>query len=207
MAGGWTSRGVVCAGLAAALLSAGAAGAADCALHRLEGERIDIRGPAGWVALPGAALPPGAAALRTGPGTRVEIRCAGGVVVTLGEGTEIDLSELAAPADADGVLVRLFRGIAGFVAPEPQAAPIAVATPLAIASIRSTEWHVESARRTGTAVFVRKGRVAVTAGAATVELAPGEGVDVATDGTLPAPHPWGAARIARAGGRLGFGWP
>lgn len=213
------------AALAALLVPAGAAGAAEpraCAVTGLEGNRIEIAAAGGWLPLAGAELPEGPTRLRTGAGTRAEIRCADGLAVTLGPETEIDLSGLVGDPGRP-VLLRLAAGIVGLVAPVAPAGGLAVETPLAIASVRSTEWLVEAGELGATAVFVRAGRVAVTppGGAETWLLGPGEGIDLAPPPAPPTRGPgavaapadaeasvrrWPAERIAAAGARLGFGW-
>jgi hypothetical protein len=181
----------------------------SCAVAGLTGTAIEIDAGSGWRALEGAALPAGAMRLRTGADTRAEIRCSDGIAVTLGIATEVELAALTGAAGPEaGVLIRLARGIIGLVAPERTTMRFEVETPLAIASVRSTEWLVDANPGVEDAVFVRKGLVLVTAGGETYEVRAGEGVTI-----LPSkrakqpPAPWGAARIAAAGARLGHAWP
>jgi hypothetical protein len=156
----------------------------------------------------GEGLLTDAAAIRTGPDTRAEIRCADGLTLTVGVGTEIAVESLIASArPTRNVVLRLLSGIAAMVAPRPRPGRTEIRGPLAIAAVRSTEWLVIAGPDGATAVFVRAGRVAVApaSGAAAV-LRPGEGIDV-----TPADGPrgvvrWGAPRIAAAGEALGFGW-
>lgn len=79
-----------------------------------------------------------------------------------------------------------------------------VVTPQAIAAVRGTRWAVDVADGK-TSVFVVTGRVAVgrAAGGDSVELGPGEGVDVEA-GTGPLTvRQWGAARVAALLARFG----
>ena len=57
-------------------------------------------------------------------------------------------------------------GIAGFVAPQRSWNKFEVATEVAIASVRSTEWLVESDLEGTTAIFTRRGHVDVQVGSA-----------------------------------------
>ena len=144
------------------------------------------------------------AKVSTGPETRVRITCDDGIVVTVGTGTEVNLETLVGPAE--NIVLQLIDGIVGLVAPGGPGG-FDVRTPLAIASVRSTEWLVEHGPADGSAVFVRAGRVAVAprAGGA-VTLGAGEGVSVAPDGTPGEVKTWGEARISRSTGALGFDW-
>ncbi|HEY6632127.1 MAG TPA: FecR domain-containing protein [Rhizobiaceae bacterium] len=79
-----------------------------------------------------------------------------------------------------------------------------VITPQAIAAVRGTKWAVDVADGK-TSVFVVNGRVAVSrqSGGASVELGPGDGVDVEA-GTAPLTlRQWGAARVAALLARFG----
>ena len=73
-----------------------------------------------------------------------------------------------------------------------------------MASVRSTEWLVESTAK-GTGVLSVAGEVTVRslAGGAVV-LRPGEGTDVAPDAAPKAPAVWGAARRQAALARTAF---
>ncbi|MEQ8349568.1 MAG: FecR family protein [Sneathiellaceae bacterium] len=193
------------------LLLAGPAQAAEsvrtCRVERVEGTTVRYRQGEDWVALAVTALPEGATRVETGGDTRVEIRCSDGIVVTIGFGTRVDLSHLTGPQDSRGdVLLDLVDGIIGIVAPEGSWSSFRVRTPLAIASIRSTEWLVEHEAGQATAVFVRRGTVAVEAGGTERALSAGEGVTIAADGQPAAVMNWGQPRIARTAARLGFAW-
>lgn len=145
--------------------------------------------------------------LRTGDATRMHIVCDDGIRVTVGVSTEILLGGLVGPAGADRTIgVKLLTGIAGFVAPERNWGAFEVTTDVAVTSVRSTEWLVETSVDEGTAVFTRKGMVDVQASGATLTLGAGQGVTVAASGTMGAVATWGAARIAQVNAALGYDW-
>ncbi|TVQ58555.1 MAG: hypothetical protein EA355_01560 [Rhodobacteraceae bacterium] len=203
-----------CAALAVALLATGvarnAAAADPACVAAIDGGDAAFQRDGVWSpATPGPL--DGVAAVRTGRDARVEIRCADGLVLTIGVMTEASVESLvASAAPTRNVVVRLFRGIVGLASPAVRRARTEIRTPLAIAAARSTAWLVETDPADGaTAVFAREGRVAVSAPtdpAAGVVLGPGEGVDVtASDGVAPTAR-WGAPRLAEAGDALGFGW-
>ncbi len=78
-----------------------------------------------------------------------------------------------------------------------------VVTPQAIAAVRGTKWAVDAAE-SQTSVFVVHGRVAVgrRAGGGSVNLGPGQGVDVEAAGPLTVKR-WPPARVAALMARLG----
>lgn len=188
------------------------AGAGDlraCAVTGIEGAapRFEIDGF--WYEGTEGDLPGAIARVETGPGTRLEVTCDDGLVVTVGPETVLDLGSIASPDGADGsLMIDLFVGILGIVAPGGDWQGLGARTPVAIASVRSTEWLVEHDAAAGgaTAVFVREGRVEVANAAAGVVLAPGEGVTLGPEGVVNPVKAWGAERIARSTGALGFGW-
>lgn len=200
-----TVRAAVLAILASLGFALPAAAGRDCEVSRLEGDSLSIWQAGTWSELGPGPLPAAAAKLRTGTSARAEIRCDDGLVVTVGVATEVNLEVLVVPGDA-GVLLQLVRGILGLAAPDPVAGGVEVRTPLAIAAVRSTEWLVEHGDAEGSAVFVRAGRVGVRAGTAAVTLGPGEGVTVEPSGAVQPVKRWGAPRIARSTGALGFDW-
>jgi ferric-dicitrate binding protein FerR (iron transport regulator) len=186
--------------LAFLAFAATAASARECMV-------TDQSGPPGTTQ-DGAAVAKGAnvaagAVVVTGPDTRIEITCDDGVVVTVGTATQLDLGNLPAPDDGGNIVLRLLRGISGFDVPRRTWDSFQVETDLAIASVRSTAWLVESKKNT--AVFVRRGAVEVSAADAKVLLTEGQGVDVTVEGLGPTAV-WGEPRIRRAGDALGFGW-
>lgn len=180
----------------------------SCEVVRVEGGSVRYLRGDDWVALTVRELPPGATRVVTGAQTRVRIHCSDGVVIAVGYDTEVDLTRLAGPAgEAESVLLDLYRGIIGILAPQRSWSDFQVRTPVAIASVRSTEWLVQAKAEGGAAIFVRRGTVEVAARTGRALLAAGEGVDVAPDGSLGPVAAWGEARIARSSGMVGFDWP
>lgn len=178
-----------------------------CRVERVEGSTVRYRQGEDWVALAVTELPAGATRVETGDRTRVEIRCSDGIVVTIGFGTRVDLTTLTGQqAQSGDVLLDLVEGIMGIVAPHRTWSSFQVRTPLAIAAIRSTEWLIEHAEEGPTAVFVRRGEVAVAADGDSLLLAQGQGVTIAAAGRPGPVIAWGRQRIARAAAAVGFGW-
>lgn len=144
-------------------------------------------------------------ALKTGPSGRVEVACSDGTHVTVGPDTEIGLGSLVGEqGDNASIGMSLHRGIARFLAPVRTWGTFNVFGPVAVASVRSTEWIMETPKG-GTNVFVRKGVVEVQSKRGnTVQMSATFGVDVAPDGTMSAPKKWGAKRVADVMQRLGL---
>jgi hypothetical protein len=134
--------------------------------------------------------------IRTGPGAKVRIECAGGLVVVIGPRTDIGIDEYLPPQDGSGLgmVLGLLTGIVRLIGPAQPPQRLEVRTRVALAAVRSTDWLVD-AGPAGAGVFAREGRVEVrgTAGG-TVLLDPGFGTDVAPGGRPESPHAWGAAR-------------
>ncbi len=105
--------------------------------------------------------------------------------MTLGPDTEINLGSLVGEQDQNGSIgMSLHRGIARFLAPVRTWGTFNVFGPVAVASVRSTEWIMETPKQ-GTNVFVLDGVVAVQSKRGdNVHLQPTYGVDVAADGTM-----------------------
>jgi hypothetical protein len=143
--------------------------------------------------------------LQTGPSGRVEVTCSDGSQVTVGPDTEINLGSLIGEeGDSNSIGMSLHRGIARFLAPVRTWGTFNVFGPVAVASVRSTEWIMETPKL-GTNVFVMQGVVEVQSRRGqTVRLSPTYGVDVAPDGTMAAPKKWGASRVATAKQKLGL---
>jgi len=143
--------------------------------------------------------------LRTGPGGRVEVTCSDGSQVTVGPDTEINVGSLIGEeGESNSIGMSLHRGIARFLAPVRTWGTFNVFGPVAVASVRSTEWIMETPKL-GTNVFVMEGVVEVQGKRGqTVRLSPTYGVDVAPDGTMAAPKKWGASRVAAAKQKLGL---
>jgi hypothetical protein len=143
--------------------------------------------------------------LRTGSSGRIDVACSDGTRVTLGPDTEINLGSLVGEQDQSGSIgMSLHRGIARFLAPVRTWGTFNVFGPVAVASVRSTEWIMETPKR-GTNVFVLDGVVEVLGKRGdNVRLSPTYGVDVAADGTMGEPKKWGTKRVADVLARLGL---
>lgn len=134
--------------------------------------------------------------LRTGAGSRALIVCADGLQIAIGPGTEMAVRSFVTDESAGirvvlGLLQGITRLIGGLV---EGGRSIEIDTKTAVASVRSTEWLVESTGK-GTGVLAIAGEVAVRALAGgSVVLHPGEGSDVAPGGPPKAPATWGEAR-------------
>lgn len=204
----WFITPLLVAGIAAAAPGgAQASELRDCRVERIEGESVRYWQDGTWAPLGTAALPASATKIETGPATRLEIVCDDGIVVTVGVGTEVNLEALAgASGRGQSVILQLIRGIVGIVAPERTWDGFDVRTPLAIASVRSTEWLVEHGTEAGTAIFVREGRVRVRHAGGAALLAEGDGITIPPVGAAGAVKQWGEARIEKSGAALGFGW-
>ena len=202
------ARAISALGLAAFLAVApGLAGAADprfCTVEAVDGPEA-----LGWHAGEWAPLRAGQAVafeakISTNDATRVKIACDDGIVVTVGTGTEVNLESLVGPTA--GIVLQLIEGIVGLLAPGGGES-FDVRTPLAIASVRSTEWLVEHSATDGSAVFVRAGRVGVAPRRGDrVTLDPGEGITIPPEGPAGEVKTWGEARISRSTAALGFDW-
>jgi ferric-dicitrate binding protein FerR (iron transport regulator) len=185
----------------------------NCSASVIEGAPVRLQIAGQWSALEEGPLPEGAQAIATGPGARAEITCEADLVVTIGAGTEVSLDALT--QGSSPAILNLLRGILGIDAPTPAFRGFEVQTPLAIASARSTSWMTEYGEVTGTAVFVRSGKVEVTSAERQplAMLDEGEGLTIVPgpDGALPDPATlsvleWGPERIDGAATSLGFGW-
>lgn len=139
--------------------------------------------------------------LRTGPGAKVRIDCADGLVVVIGAATEVAIDEYVDGGAGGGLalVLDLLDGIVRLARPVARRAfRIDVRSQTAVASVRSTEWVVES-RPAGTGVLAVSGRVEVRALAGgVVVLEPGFGTDVAPGQTPRLPARWGEPRRAAA---------
>jgi hypothetical protein len=134
--------------------------------------------------------------LRTGAASRLLVRCTDGLEIALGPATDLILrSYLTQPSGSLTVLLGLLEGIARLVGgPAPHGQVIQMDTRTAVASVRSTEWLVEStARGTHVLAIVDEVRVAAIAGGEVV-LRPGEGTDVPPGASPKAPALWGEAQ-------------
>lgn len=187
--------------------SAAIAGERACAVSGMEGADAVLWRFGEVRPLTVGALPPGEASIETGGTTRVEILCDDGVAVTIGADTRVSLESLVGAEPSKSVVLQIIEGVVGAVAPGRNWRGFELRSPLAIAAIRSTEWLMQHDPASGSAVFVREGRVRVSSprGEAYATLGPGEGIDVGPEGA-GATKTWGAARVEAVGDRLGFGW-
>jgi ferric-dicitrate binding protein FerR (iron transport regulator) len=137
------------------------------------------------------------------PPPRQILRCVDGLVVEAEAGADYTLRGRSSTGPVQAVALN--RG-AVLVQVPPQAAGRAfqVMTPQAVAAVRGTRWAVDAAADK-TSVFVVEGRVSVRRPAARrgVELGPGEGVDVAADGSPLEVKRWSPARAAALLARFG----
>lgn len=143
--------------------------------------------------------------LVTGPAGRVQIACSDQSLVTVGPDTDIGLGSLVGEQGGDtSIGMSLHRGIARFLAPVRTWGTFNVFGPVAVASVRSTEWIMETPKG-GTSVFVIAGVVEVQSKRGQVaRLQPTQGIDVAPDGTMAEPKVWGAKRVTDVMTRLGL---
>ena len=202
------SRGVALAMFSFAwLLAAGGSGAAQprvCRVETVQGEVVLIHA-GGQIGVTSNMTLSINDQLRTGASGRLEIVCDDQVRFTLGAETEIGLGRLTGEkGNRSTISMSLHQGIARFVAPVRTWGSLRIRGPVAVASVRQTEWIME-APGGATNVFVVSGRVAVAAKhGRPVELAAGDGVDVAADGTMAVPRKWGAKRVEDVRNRLGL---
>lgn len=175
-----------------------------CEVAEVSGEATLTHDGSRAAAAVGADLAP-SDLLRTGSSGRIDVACSDGTRVTLGPDTEINLGSLVGEQDENASIgMSLHRGIARFLAPVRTWGTFNVFGPVAVASVRSTEWIMETPKR-GTNVFVLDGVVEVQGKRGnTVRLEPTYGVDVAADGTMAAPKKWGAKRVTDVLTRLGL---
>jgi len=176
----------------------------SCNITEVAGEATVIHGGNQAAATVGAMLS-AKDQLRTGSSGRVEVLCSDQTQVTVGPDTDIGLGSLVGEQGEDASIgMSLHRGIARFLAPVRTWGTFNVFGPVAVASVRSTEWIMVTPEQ-GTSVFVMAGVVEVQSKRGdTVQLAATYGVDVAPDGTMAAPKVWGAKRVADVKARLGL---
>ncbi len=177
-----------------------------CVVEAIKGRSVEYRSGSKWIDLKAAALPHGATRIRTGPQTRLKITCDDAIVITIGRRTEVELSRLVGRSGSrvDTVL-SLDNGILGVSAPHRTWRHFRVRTPLAIASVRSTDWIVTQTDA-ATAVFVDHGRVQVLAFGNHETLEAGQGADIRSNDTAITAETWAAERVSDTKARLGFAW-
>jgi hypothetical protein len=196
------------AALAVGVLSGTAAAAErQCRVDGIEGEGNRVWSGGEWGELAIGSSVPEEAKIATGHEGRVNLACDDGIIVSVGPGSEVNLEQLAGQSGPGrSAIVQLAAGIIGIIAPYRNWKRFEVRTPLAIASVRSTEWLVEHRADSGTAVFARKGVVDVASGSEVHRLASGDGITITDTGEPPRVKQWSLERIARSGQALGFGW-
>lgn len=176
-----------------------------CVITSVDGAPlVSARGVRSWTAEVGLGLGRDAS-LRTGPGARATLACDGDLRVIVGPDTEFVVLRLLEDAPKISRL-RIVRGIVGFLfGNDDPDRGIEVRTPSAVAAVRSTEWAM---RVTGgaSAVCARDGTVFVFGETGPARLEPGDGIDVAADGTSGAVARWGQPRIDRFSELLGPNW-
>lgn len=163
----------------------------------LRGEVSVIRDGASRAGRAGLALMSGDRVV-TSAGGMALLQFRGGLTLTVARDTELVVGDVApSPAQATmAAWLELIEGLVRAVLSAPaDGADVRVDSPLAVTSVRSTEWTVEHTTD-HTAVFCRDGEVAVAAAGETVTLAAGDGTDVRGDAAPTAPVVWGEPRVA-----------
>lgn len=144
--------------------------------------------------------------IRTGADSRAEITFTDNSILTVGPVSEVAIAGFA-PAEAESnAVLDLLAGIARVtVNAATNWNRFEVRTATAVASVRGTDYLVELNEK-GSAVFVSEGRVAVSsrAGAGTVILREGQGVDVTAELKPLVVKTWGAKRRDAALARVSF---
>jgi len=128
--------------------------------------------------------------IKTGEDARVEIELEGGVRLVLGPDSRLVVPEQASRAIS---VVDLLMGIVRATLPESGVGGFMIRGRTAVASVRSTEWIVET-DDTSTAVFSINGEVQVIGTGGSVILMPGQGTDVEAGSAPTEPKEWGAER-------------
>ena len=129
--------------------------------------------------------------IMTGEDARVEIELEGGTRLILGPESRLVVPEQAARTIG---VVDLLLGIVRAVLPEEGGVGgFMVRGRTAVASVRSTEWIVET-DESSTAAFAIGGQVQVIGTGGSVILAPGQGTDVAAGSAPTEPKEWGTER-------------
>jgi len=189
-------------------LAAFAAGPRACLVDRIEGVVARYWVSGRWSDLTAGLAVPVEAKIATGTDTRVRIACDDDAVVTIGAGTELNLENLVtAAASRQPVAMQLIQGIIGLFLPQRDRAGFEVRTPVAIASVRSTEWLIEWDPGDAAAIFVKRGSVIVRGPRGEpFLLGDGEGITITALGDAGEVKAWGAPRIAKSAERLGFDW-
>jgi len=179
------------------LWPAGAVAAEVGSIAALRGEVTVIRAGEARPARADAALMTGDRVV-TSAGGMALLQLRGGLTITLARDTELVVGDVApSPAQATmAAWLELIEGLVRAVLSAPgDGADARIDSPLAVTSVRSTEWTVEHVGD-HTAVFCRDGEVRVEAAGEAVTLAAGDGTDVRGDAAPTAPVVWGEPRVA-----------
>ncbi|MDO8605409.1 MAG: FecR family protein [Phaeospirillum sp.] len=147
--------------------------------------------------------------LRTGAGSRLQLRFSDGMELTLGDGAEMVVSAFDwTPAMAAGSAeLSLVQGAflleSGAVGKLP-GHPLVVKTPLASVGVRGTRFW-GGPLDAPLNVLLLEGRVVVTSPGGSVELGPGQGTGIAAAGAAPMPPSvWSDERVDRAVATVSF---
>ena len=144
--------------------------------------------------------------IRTGADSRAEITFDDNSVMTVGPDSEVAVASFAPAAEESNAILDLLAGIVRVtVNAATDWGRFEVRTTTAVASVRGTDYLVELNEK-GSAVFVAEGRVAVSsrAGAGTVVIRQGQGVDVTAENKPQEVKTWGANRRDAALARVTF---
>jgi hypothetical protein len=163
----------------------------------LRGEVSIVRDGAASAAEAGMRLMPGDR-VTTGRRGMALLQFRGGLTLTVARDTELVVGDAAPSAIAATMAgwLELVDGLLRAVLSAPrEEREVDVRTPLAVTSVRSTEWTVQH-EDDHTAVFCRVGSVAVAAAGEEVTLAEGDGTDVRGSAPPSAPVQWGEPRVA-----------
>lgn len=134
--------------------------------------------------------------IRTGADSRAEITFDDNSVMTVGPESEVAIASFAPAAAESNAVIDLLSGIVRVTVNAATGwGRFEVRTATAVASVRGTDYLVELNEK-GSAVFVAEGRVAVSsrAGAGTVVIREGQGVDVTAEYKPLVVKTWGAKR-------------
>ncbi len=192
------------------LLGALPAAAADAigGVAAIRGEVSVVRGDEWSAAAPGMRLER-ADRIVTGANGRALLQLDGGLAVTVGANTELQLEHLHHNPQAATLTgwLDLIKGLVRGVLTAPGTTnEIEIQTPLALTSVRSTEWTVEHDSE-HTAVLCLEGEVVVAANGVSVTLPPGDGTDIRGPTSPNEPVAWGAQRVASTVARSSFAVP
>jgi ferric-dicitrate binding protein FerR (iron transport regulator) len=136
-------------------------------------------------------------------GSQEVLRCPDGLTIIVEKGARYSLADRNGDGQVDGARLR-GKALLLDLPRRKDPTRFEVITPQAVAAVRGTRWAVD-VQRGKTSVFVVRGSVEVrrAAGSASVNLGPGQGVDVETGGGALVVKRWPAKRVAALMARLG----